>query len=248
MARKVVRTPKSSSKQKAKPQLQKPRRETTVAKAQKPVFRVGTFITILLLAALIFFAVYLNRQKALPDTEATPTSGITFVFPPGDLGNATSIEIAPAEGETVRVARNADGAWALELPEKTEADQGQAEAAATQVSSVRILGEIPDADPIIFGLDIPAYVIKVKFTGGTEHVLEIGDTTPTNSGYYARVDQDKVVILSLSGIESLVNLVASPPYLSTPTPTSLPPTETPIPAAESGTPESPATPTVTSTP
>ncbi|MBI5842355.1 MAG: DUF4340 domain-containing protein [Chloroflexi bacterium] len=248
MAGKETRTTKSQPAKKAAPRLKKPRRGAPIARPQKPIFGAGTLISIVVLAGLIAAAIYLNKQKELPDADATPTSGITFAFPPEELGNPSSIEIAPAEGEAVRVARNADGAWALELPEETEADQGQAEAAASQVSSLRIIEEIADADPSIFGLDKPAYVVKVKFTGGTESVLEIGDSTPSNSGYYARVDNGKMMILSLDGINSLLSLVSFPPYLNTPTPSPLPPTETPIPPAETSTPETSLTPAATSTP
>ncbi|MDO9303394.1 MAG: hypothetical protein Q7T89_18540, partial [Anaerolineales bacterium] len=65
-----------------------------------------------------------------------------------------------------------------------------------------------------------------------KHTLEIGDATPTYSGYYVRVDKDKIMITDLSGIDSLLQLGVFPPYLNTPTPTSLPPTPTPVPATE----------------
>jgi hypothetical protein len=66
--------------------------------------------------------------------------------------------------------------------------------------------------------------------------LEVGDSTPTNSGYYVRVDKDKMMIADLSGISSLLQLAAFPPYLNTPTPTSLPSTPTPVPPTETSTP------------
>jgi hypothetical protein len=111
-----------------------------------------TWITVLALAALIGFTVYLNRRAPTAvETEATPSSTVSYVFTAED-GLPSSIEIKPAEGETVRVARNADQVWMLELPEEAEADQGMAEAAATSVSTLRILNEV-DAPADILGLD-----------------------------------------------------------------------------------------------
>jgi hypothetical protein len=134
------------------------------------------------------------------------------------------------------VALNAENVWALELPIQAEANQGLAEAAATQVSALKSISPI-NADPEIFGLKNPAFTITIEFKGGAKHTLEVGDSTPTQSGYYVRVDKDKMMIADLSGIESLLQLVSSPPYLNTPTPTALPPTPTPVPATEaSGTP------------
>ena len=91
------------------------------------------------------------------------------------------------------------------------------EAAATQISALEILDPI-DADPAIFGLDNPAYVITLEFDGGKKHTIEVGDSTPTSKGYYVRIDSDKMMIVDLSGIDSLLQLAAFPPYLVNPIP------------------------------
>jgi hypothetical protein len=247
MARKSTSTtpkPKTRAAKKTKPVLRQPRRtqpEKIEPAAKKPIFGVATWITVIIFAALIGLAVYLNQRAATPDAEATPSAAVTYVFTSED-GLPNSIEVKPLDGEPVRLARNEENAWMLELPEKAEADQGLAEAAATQISSLRILDGI-DLAPDILGLEDPAYVITIKFTGGSEHVLEVGDKTPTNNGYYVRVDNEKTVIVALSGIESLLNLASSPPYLNTPTPTAIPPTETPLPPTGTNTPKVVVTPT-----
>ncbi|HET7142976.1 MAG TPA: DUF4340 domain-containing protein [Anaerolineales bacterium] len=237
MARKATNTSRNVQRKRKAAQS-----ETAASKRQKPVFSVGTLFTLVLFAGLFTLAVYLKKQKEIP-TEATPSDQISFVFTEAD-GAPTSIEVKSAAGETVKLARNADNVWALELPAAVEADQGLAEAAATQVSTLRILDKI-DADPGIFGLDNPSFIITIEFANGKKHILEVGDNTPTNSGYYVRVDDDKMLITSLSGIDALLQLVTSPPYLNTPTPSPLPPTETPVstPEASGGsTPETPLTP------
>ncbi|MBM3178750.1 MAG: DUF4340 domain-containing protein [Chloroflexi bacterium] len=224
-----------------KPKARKSK-ETPLRKQQKPVFRTGTWITLLLLAALIGFAYYLNRNEPITETEATPALEAAFVFSEQD-GNITSIEIKPVDGETVKVARDGEKVWALELPSATEADQGLVEAAASQITALKIIGEV-DADASILGLDEPAYVITIEFADGRKRTLEIGDTTPTRSGYYVRVDRKKTLILTLSGIDSLTNLTRFPPYLNTSTPTPLPLSPTPASPSEAiSTPEANLTPT-----
>ncbi len=228
MARKVT----STIKPKAAPR--KPsaaRKEPAPIKRQKPVFRFGTILTVVLFAGLIVLAFYLKKQKETTAAEETPTGQLSFVFTETD-GAPTSIEVKPAAGDPVKVARNADKAWAIELPFKAEADQGSAEAAASQVSALRILDKI-DSDPNnIFGFDNPTIVINIEFADGKKHALEVGDVTPTNSGYYVRVDGEKMYIVSMDGIDSLAQLATFPPYLNTPTPSPLPPTETPVPPTE----------------
>jgi hypothetical protein len=220
MARKTTRPPKAA------PRIQKAsRKEPAVTKHQKPVFSVGTLFTLVLFAGLFTLAVYINKQKE-SSAEETPAEQISFIFKEAD-GAPASIEVKPATGETVKITRNSANAWAIKLPSPAEADQGLAEAAAAQVSALKVISPI-DADPGIFGLDKPAYIITIEFEGGNTHMLEIGDSTPTNSGYYVRIDKDKMVITDLSGIDSLLQLGSFPPYLNTPTPSALPPTETPI--------------------
>ena len=218
MATKKTRAAKTKS---ANTQKQEP----FVPKPVKAKFQVGTWITVLIFIALVGTVFYLNNQKKNDAAKATPTSGTTFLFTVTD-GTANSIEIKPATGETVKVARDSKNVWALELPIKTEADQSSAEAAATQVSALQVISTV-DADPSIFGFDVPAFVITIGFAGGKTHTLEIGDSTPTKSGYYVRLDKAKMMIVGLSGIDALAQLASFPPYLNTPTPSPLLPTKTP---------------------
>jgi hypothetical protein len=240
MARKAQDTKKSTPRK-----ASSTRKESYSPKPQKSIFRVDTLVTVLVLAALIGFAFYLNREKKNANAEATPTGeAVTFVFNETN-GIANSIEVKPATGETVRVVRDEKNVWALELPIKTEANQSESEAAASQISALVVTGSIPaDADPSIFGFDAPAFMITVGFADGTTHTLEIGDVTPTQNGYYVRLDKGSMMIVGMSGIEALVQLTSFPPYLNTPTPTPLPPTETPVPPTETApTPDLSVTPT-----
>ena len=212
-------TTKKTTSAARKNNVNKPKQVAFVPKPVKAKFQAGTWITVLIFIGLIGAAVYLNRQKDTAEVEVTPASEPSYLFSTAADGNPTSIEIKPAEGDAqrVRIARNAENAWALELPVEAEADQGLSEAAATQISALEILDPI-DADPAIFGLDNPAYVITLEFDGGKKHTLEVGDSTPTSKGYYVRVDSDKMMIVDLSGIDSLLQLAAFPPYLVTPIP------------------------------
>lgn len=220
-------SPKKSAPKKARTTV---RKEAPAPKQRKPVFRAGTLVAVLLLAALIVGAYFINKNKETAvDAEATATTEPAFIF--GADSIVSSIEVKPTDGEAVKVTRGDDNVWALELPFETEANQGLVEAAASQVAALKIVSEI-DADPSIFGFDAPAYLITIKFADGKSSTLEVGDATPTNSGYYVRVDKDKMAIVGLSSIDALTSLSFSPPYLNTPTPTALPATPTPEPAPE----------------
>jgi hypothetical protein len=205
-------------------------RRSSQAASRKPIFGLGTLVTLVVFAGLILLTIFVNRKKETTIAETTPTEGIAFVFD-GSEGNLASIEIKPAEGAAVKLVREDKTGWAFELPNKAEADQGMVEAAASQISSLQVVSPI-DGKLSVFGLDKPAYVINLEFSDGKKRTLEVGDATPTNSGYYVRLDGKKLVIVDLTGISALTQLVDFPPYVSTPTPvitltaTELPPTET----------------------
>jgi hypothetical protein len=231
MARKTTSTTKAKPRRVAK--VKSTVAESTPApsvKQRKSIFSTGTLIAILLLIALIELTVYLkNKKENAIIADATPISAPVAIFKAED-GVISSIEIKPADGDIVKVARNAENVWAVEMPIAAEADQDWAEAAAAQISALQVISPIDDGkSPSIFGLDNPAFIITIEFQSGEKRTLEVGDATPSNSGYYVRLDKDKIMIADLSGISSLLQLAAFPPYLNTPTPTALPPTPTPVP-------------------
>jgi hypothetical protein len=204
--------------------------------------RRSTWFALILLAALIGFAIYLKQKPESPAGEegltATPQSQSLFG---SEAGQPDSILISSSAGETVELALGADKTWALKQPVEAAADQGQAQAAATQIGAIENLGVV-DAPLDAVGLAPPAYTITLGFAGGARHTLEVGDQTPSGTGYYLRMDGGKVVIAS--GAESLLELLTAPPYQETPTPSPEPATATPTVRAATGTPATgPATPT-----
>jgi hypothetical protein len=177
--------------------------------------RKETWILILVLAGLVGLSFVLRNRAEQAVDLSTPTPDSIRIFG-AELGTPTSIEILPDAGDAVRLARGQDGVWSMELPRPGPANQGLAEAAATQLVTLRREADVA-GEAAIFGLESPAYVVNVSFDSGEARSLAVGDATPTSSGYYARLDLGQLVIVGYSGMEALLNLVSSPPYLETPT-------------------------------
>ena len=200
------------------------------------MIRRSTVVYIVLLLALAGVYYYLNNRNKTADIEVTaePDAVATqaYLFTAAN-GTPSSLRIQSKAGQTVEVTRGADNAWTLIKPIEAKADQGAAEAAATQITTMSILDTVPEIDPKIVGLETPEYVLTVKFTNGVERMVDIGVITPTESGYYVRNADGQVIIVSRSAIDSLLGLLDNPPYAETLTPSPLPPTEalTPVPAS-----------------
>ncbi len=182
------------------------------------MIRRSTIVYLVLLLVLAGAYYYLNNREKPADTEptTTPSAEVSYLFTAED-GTPSSICIESKSGNTVEVARDADNAWALTQPAKAKADQGAAEAAASQVTAMQILDSVPSVDPKIIGLEVPEYVLTIKFTSGVERTVPVGVLTPTETGYYVRDAAGKIVIISRDAVDSLVGLLDNPPYSETPT-------------------------------
>lgn len=181
--------------------------------------RRSTVVYLVLFAIVLGLAYYFNNRAETAEIEATvePTATIEYLFTSVD-GLPTRIHIESKAGEVVEVARNEENAWALILPEKAAADQGSVEAAATQVTTMRILERVPGLAPEAVGLDDPEYTLSFQFTSGVERNIEVGVLTPTESGYYVRGEDNEILIVSNSALDSLLGLLSNPPYAPAATP------------------------------
>ena len=177
------------------------------------------YIVILLIIAGAYF--YLKvRKEPVTDVLVTPegTEQVSYVFTAED-GIPTSLRLQSKTGQTVEVARDANSVWTLRQPAEAKADQSAAEAAATQVSTMRILDKVNNVDSKIVGLQNPEYVLTVKFNSKVERTVHIGVVTPSESGYYVQdASGGDVLIVSKNAIDALLTLLTNPPYLETLTP------------------------------
>jgi hypothetical protein len=213
------------------------------------MIRRSTVVYILILLGLAGAYYYLNnREQPAADVTVTPEATleeIRYLFTASD-GVPTSIRITAESGEVLELARDADNAWRVMLPIEGLAEQGAAEAAASQITTMRVLESISEIDLDLVGVKAPDYILNVKFSSGQERSINIGVVTPTESGYYVQdAAGGDVLIVSRSALDSLLGMLTSPPYLETPTPSPTP-TETPLPST--GTPETGAPTNETATP
>ena len=178
-----------------------------------------TWIMLVIFLGLAGLWLYLDRREpVVEEVTATPIAPMEYLVNAVD-GVPTSIDIKSETGEQVVIVRNDAGEWVLKQPIEMEANQGSTEAAASQLTSLRILSR-PEVAPADAGLVQPSYVMTVELTGGTAKNVRIGALTPTESGYYAIVNEsDEVLILDKTGLDSLLVLITSPPYENTPIPT-----------------------------
>ncbi|HSM71294.1 MAG TPA: DUF4340 domain-containing protein [Anaerolineales bacterium] len=195
--------------------------------------RRSTVIYILLL--VILAGLYNSLNNRIPETDleepAFTQESIEYLFDSTD-GIPTSIRIESKTGDIVELARNAENAWVLTKPTEASADQGTVEAAAGQLTTVRVLDRIQGLSKDAVGLADPEYTLTMQFSGDVERIIDIGVLTPTESGYYASQGQeDDVLIVSNAGLDVLIGFLTNPPYLATEAPPLSPTEVDPAPTA-----------------
>lgn len=178
------------------------------------MIRRSTWFLMVILAGLVVLTWYVRQPK--DESEATPTSPVNYLFTSED-GILTALKIESNDGLKVSVERSNDGTWVMKLPDSVKANQGTVEAAATQISALRILNTLESSASGI-GLNPPKYIITIQFTSGKPHILSVGDITPTSSGYYVQREDKSIIIIDKDGLDAVLNLLTAPPYEETPTP------------------------------
>ncbi len=187
--------------------------------------------TWIVLAIFLAVAAFALVQKYKPE-EPTPTEAPTeepaleYLFTPED-GILTRLRIETRDGQVFEAERSG-GDWRVILPIEGAADAGQMEAAATQVTTLRVESHL-DLDLDIVNLSHPPTTLTVGFSSGKTYIIGVGDATPIGDSYYVRKDSGDVLVILRDGLDALTALLASPPYLETPTPTETPTAETPTP-------------------
>lgn len=180
-------------------------------------------ILLLILLAVVVCAYLILRGKPGEDSKILATPTTTSLLEKDVHGNLVELSVEDlTTGGKIGLKRFSDGKWIITEPEEGPADQGKVTAAETQLLSLSILNTMETgADLSTFGLTSPSFVISMLFEDGTDQALQIGNKTPTNSGYYVEKD-GKVHVVAIYAVEPLLNLVKTPPLPPTPTSTPIP--------------------------
>jgi hypothetical protein len=180
---------------------------------------------LLAILALAIGAYYFLMKHPSKTTEPTPTATANSILLTQADGVLQSLSIYDQGGNTFQMQRDLSKIWVIIAPTSGVADQALADAAESQISALRVVTMLEtQTDPSSIGLASPVDTLVVSFANGTSHKIEIGNMTPTGSGYYVRYDDEKIYVISQSGIDAILKLLIAPPY---------PATETPNPTTES---------------
>ena len=169
----------------------------------------GLRSTIALLAVLLGLGAYIYFVT-WKRPEGAAEAAKERVFVSLDADKIDEIKVKSESGDTTTV-KKAKATWQVAEPIMVKADDMQAGAIATNLSTLeatKVVDENP-ADLKEYGLDSPRITIEFKASGdktyGDYHRLFIGGKSPTGGDLFARRDADKRVILVAGYTEPIFN-------------------------------------------
>ncbi len=210
----------------------------------------NTWILLGIFVIVLAFAFYYQNSPKKTVISATPTSGTTELFKSVDEKSISTLRIEDANGKVVALGRDSTGVWVVTEPKGGPTDVTQAETAVSQLLALQSIASLdPTSDLGIFGLGKPSYMVTISMNGGQKYVLSIGDVTPTQNGYYVRLNQGAPDLVNKDSIDAMLGMLAKPPFVATPTSaasaTPMAGTGTPVLSAQTPTPGSSSAPSPT---
>jgi len=184
---------------------------------------ITTLILVGVLAVLAIVTVWVSRLPAPAEEGVEPTAA-----PLWGKENQEITAITVTVGlNRVAVQHGAEG-WRVTQPSEGEADEARLIGLTSSLSGLKYTRALADIGNLNdFGLQPPQAQATLVFSDGLTIDLTIGITNPMGTSRYVQKAGDpKVYLVSAYQLQTLLDLVQSPPYEPTPTP-SPSPVETP---------------------
>jgi hypothetical protein len=173
------------------------------------MIRRNTWYIIAIFAILSALTLYLQQNHRL-GVESTSTPAPTRASLLGQNAVVSGFQMSDSSGKVIKVSKNEQGLWQVDLPSGSASDQGTIEATISQLQSILPLATLPTPPPVSStGLDKPAYTLQITLADGSTAQLLIGSKTSTDSGYYTQLSGRNVQVIEYYSLESIFSLYQS---------------------------------------
>lgn len=162
-------------------------------------FKSTIFLAVILIAlcSYLYFIERPSNEKKKKEEEAKQA---LFSFSESDIAELT-ITGSGQSLSLIQLSGHPETPWKISEPLDTVADENTASSFASQLSHLEIIRKVDDnpSDLTPFGLNPPAYSVRIILKGLNNDLLEIGSDGITGNDLYARVGN--AVYLVESGIK-----------------------------------------------
>ena len=181
------------------------------------MIRKPAWIAILIFMVLAALTLFLEKRgDDLPFIQktSTPTVYKVVFYSENDITMVTLI----SKGHEVVVTKDADLGWKVISPPDYADGAGIFQEKLSEILSLKVYRLLSSntSDELLGLKKQPALDILLEYSGGQKDTILIGDQTPIESGYYARLQNGEAVILNKVSVENILDIFTQ--FFSTPTP------------------------------
>lgn len=198
--------------------------------------RTSWILLILLIIVLGAYALvtYLPKEET-PEVQDNQITN-SFLIQEAE-GTLVTLRIINTTDNVLALQKNSESIWEFLFPVDGVADQAKLSAAETQINAFSIVTRIGIVAALEdFGLQVPLAVIKLEYSTGVSHLITIGSSSPTGSGYYVQLDGKDVFVVSEYSLDTILDMADNPPFPATSTPLATLVIPSPTPTLEGATP------------
>ncbi len=183
-----------------------------MSKALKPIIITGVIILVAAIALVLMIFVFPASSDAGADASPSPSeSSSTIRIIDEDDTQLVSFEAIPSDGESmlVEISRDSEGNLSYEVTPAAEYftyDTSKFRSMIYSLTSVNATNFVEeDAQNLAqYGLEDPWFTMRCTYSDGRVIDLLIGNATPTDSNYYARIGDSNDVYTLGSYVVSLL--------------------------------------------
>lgn len=183
------------------------------------MIRKSTWIVLVVFMLALGGAYLWQRSQTQKAAQTTPTPGAAPAYLFDIQGQISRVRLERGDGRTLDMQLDGQGKWQIVLPGGLQTDSEAASSALAQVAVIPVVTALQNPPGMnAIGLDRPTARLLVSNAEGQSWSAEIGQVTPTSSGYYVSTGA-KVYVASKYALDALLGLVDAPPVLqASPTP------------------------------
>jgi hypothetical protein len=147
----------------------------------------------MLLVVALGLGAYIYFVESERDPAGTEAKEQAFDVTAADI---TELTIRGTSSQTATLRRTGD-TWALVEPVSAPADAAAVDSILSSIETMEIDRVLEEtlASVAQYGLETPGLQVSFTTASGGKHQLSVGNTTPTSSGMYARIDDSPRLLL-----------------------------------------------------
>ncbi|BCY19064.1 hypothetical protein hrd7_29130 [Leptolinea sp. HRD-7] len=168
-----------------------------------------TLILLGIMAVLIAFAVYTQKNPSILKGDSTPTATkIPSPLSDWKLDETRLIKYEDPQGKSISLRMGKDFSnWSIDQNSQTPADAGKVTQLISELQSLQPVSKLESStDESAMGIGTQSKKITLVDGSGSTKEIVIGEKTATGSGYYVKV-ADVIYIVNTYALQNITDLL-----------------------------------------